>query len=67
MQERFATNPILARAVASARRNLPQTKAFANRLKEGGKTPKVVLIAVARKLLVLAYGVMKTGREFKPA
>jgi len=35
MQDRFASNPILARAVASARRNLPQTKAFADRLGPG--------------------------------
>ncbi|HLO75896.1 MAG TPA: IS110 family transposase, partial [Magnetospirillum sp.] len=38
-----------------------------DRLKEAGKSPKVVLVAVARKLLVIAYGVMKTGRPFQTA
>lgn len=36
------------------------------RLTAAGKQPKVVLVAVARKLLVLAYGVMKTRRPFDP-
>ena len=51
----------------SARRTNPTLKAFGDRLKDAGKPPKVVLIAVARKLLVIAYGVMKTQRIFQPA
>jgi len=38
----------------SARHHNPTLKAFADRLKNSGKPPKVVLVAVARKLLVLA-------------
>ena len=51
----------------SARRHNPTLKTFADRLTEAGKAPKVVLAAVARKLLVIAYGIMKTGKEFKTA
>lgn len=58
---------ILYMCSLSARHHNPTLKAFADRLKEAGKTPKVILVAVARKLLVLAYGVIKTGRPFEPA
>lgn len=58
---------ILYMCALSARRHNPILKAFAERLKENGKEPKVVLVAVARKLLVLAYGVMKTQRPFETA
>ena len=58
---------ILYMCALSARRHNPILKAFAERLKENGKAPKVVLVAVARKLLVLAYGVMKTQRSFQIA
>jgi transposase len=49
----------------SARRHNPVLKAFADRLKENGKTPKAILVAVARKLLVIAYGVLKTRKAFE--
>ncbi len=66
-----AGNPRLRAAMymcaLSARRSNPTLTAFGHRLKEAGKPPKVVLIAVARKLLVIAYGVMKTQRAFIPA
>jgi hypothetical protein len=42
-------------------------KAFGDRLKDAGKPPKVVLVAVARKLLVIAYGVIKSQRPFQLA
>jgi transposase len=58
---------ILYMCSLSARHHNPILKDFANRLKEAGKPPKVVLVAVARKLLVIAYGVMKTGQPFKTA
>ncbi|YAA58835.1 hypothetical protein ABC728_10850 (plasmid) [Niveispirillum fermenti] len=51
----------------SARRHNPVLKAFADRLKENGKAPKAILVAVARKLLVIAYGVLKTRKPFQPA
>jgi len=56
---------ILYMCALSARRHNPTLKAFADRLKEAGKPPKVVLVAVARKMLVIAYGVMKTRRPFE--
>ncbi|TNC94360.1 MAG: transposase IS116/IS110/IS902 family protein, partial [Stygiobacter sp.] len=56
---------ILYMCALTARRHNPTLKAFADRLKEAGKSPKVVLVAVARKLLVIAYGVMKTRRPFE--
>jgi len=58
---------ILYMCALSARHHNPILKDFADRLKESGKAPKVVLVAVARKLLVLAYGVMKTQRPFESA
>ena len=58
---------VLYMCALSARRANPTLKAFGDRLKDAGKPPKVVLIAVARKLLVIAYGVMKTQRAFQPA
>jgi len=58
---------ILYMCALSARHHNPILKDFADRLKESGKAPKVVLVAVARKLLVLAYGVMKTQRPFETA
>ncbi|MBV8489467.1 MAG: IS110 family transposase [Candidatus Eremiobacteraeota bacterium] len=39
---------------------------FAGRLKAAGKHAMVVIGAVMRKLLVLAYGVLKSGRPFDP-
>ncbi len=42
----------------------PVIRAFAGRLEARGKRPMVVIAAVMRKLLVLAYGVVKSGRSF---
>ena len=39
---------------------------FAQRLKARGKASKVVLIAVARKLLVIANAVLRDGRAWDP-
>ncbi len=50
----------------SARRHNPALKLFADGLNAAGKAPKVVLIAVARKLLVIGYGVVKSNTPFKP-
>ena len=57
---------ILYLCALSARRHNPVVKVFADRLKQAGKLPKVILAAVARKLLVIAYGVMKTQHPFNP-
>jgi len=39
---------------------------FALRLKREGKPPKVALVAVARKLLVIANAVIREGRAWDP-
>jgi transposase len=58
---------VLYMCALSARRHNPVLKAFADRLKENGKAPKAILVAVARKLLVIAYGVLKTRKPFQAA
>lgn len=52
-------------ALSAARRDGP-LKAFADRLRSRGKKAKVVLIAVARKLLVIANAVVRSGRPWQP-
>jgi transposase len=54
-------------AALSAARHNPALKAFAARLREKGKKAKVVLTAVARKLLVLANAVLRDGRPWEPS
>ena len=50
-------------AIASLRFN-PLIKAMGDRLKERGKAKMVVVGAAMRKLLVLVYGILKSGRPF---
>jgi transposase len=50
-------------ALSAARRDGPM-KAFAERLRSRGKEAKVVLIAVARKLLTIANAVVRSGRPW---
>lgn len=50
-----------------AKRFNPCIRAFCQRLAAHGKPPMVVLGAAMRKLLVLAYGVVKSGQPFDPA
>jgi transposase len=45
----------------------PDLRVFADRLKARGKPGKVVVVAVMRKLLVLAFTLLKTGTSFRPA
>jgi transposase len=52
-------------AIVAMRCN-PMLKAFAVRLRASGKRGKQVVAAVMRRLLVLAYGVLKSGRPFDP-
>lgn len=46
---------------AVAMRHNPILKAFSERLKAAGKAPKLILIAVMRKLIVLAFAILKQG------
>lgn len=52
-------------ALAAVRAN-PQLRAFHRRLREHGKPAKLSLIAVARKLLVLANTLIAENREWTP-
>ena len=54
-------------AALSAARRAGPLKDFADRLRARGKKAKVVLIAVARKLLVIANAVLRTGQPWQPA
>jgi transposase len=54
----------LFQAALSARRFNPALKAFADRLAAKGKAAKVVLIAVARKLLVIANAVLRDSKPW---
>jgi transposase len=44
----------------------PVVRELAGRLANNGKAPMVIIGAVMRKLVHLAYGVLKTGRPFDP-
>jgi len=50
-------------ALVAVRYN-PLMMALYDRLQARGKPKKVALVAVMRKLLVLAYGVLKSGKPF---
>jgi hypothetical protein len=41
-------------------------RAFAGRLSAKGTRPKVVITAVMRKLLLLAWTLLRTGQPFSP-
>jgi transposase len=49
-----------------AMRHNPILRAFAQRLQAAGHAPKSIIVAVMRKLLHLAYGVLKSGQPFDP-
>jgi transposase len=58
---------VLYLAALSAARHGGPLADFAARLRARGKRAKVVLIAVARKLLVIANAVVRTGRPWDPS
>lgn len=39
---------------------------FVQRLKAAGKPPKVIIVALMRKLITIAQAILKTGRPFNP-
>jgi transposase len=52
----------------SAMRFNPAVRALVARLKQAGRLhPKQIVVAAMRKLLVLCFGVLKTGKPFDPA
>jgi transposase len=64
---RAAVRRVLYLAALSAVRHNPALKAFRDRLSARGKKPKVILTAVARKLLVIANAVIRTGLPWDSA
>jgi hypothetical protein len=48
-------------------RHNPALRALKERLTAGGKRPMVILGAAMRKLLHLAFGVLKSRKPFDPA
>jgi transposase len=50
----------------SAMQHNPHLKLFADRLKGAGKAKMAVVVAVMRKLLVLAYAILKSGQPYDP-
>jgi transposase len=52
-------------AIVAIRCN-PALRVFAQRLRANGKRPKVVITAVMRKLLLLAWALLRTGQPFSP-
>jgi transposase len=61
---RAAVRSVLFMAAHAASKHNPALKPFADRLKATGKRPKVVLVAVARKLLVIANAILKSGEPW---
>jgi transposase len=64
---RAEVRSLLYMAALSAARFNPALRAFSERLRRAGKAIKVRLVAVARKLLVIANAVLRDGRPFDPA
>lgn len=56
----------LYQAAVSAVRYCPEMNAFYTNLKARGKVAKVALVAVARKLLVLANALLRTMKPYEP-
>ena len=57
---------VLYMAALSASQHNPILKALSERLKAAGKRPKVVLVAVAHKLLVIANAIISSGKPCDP-
>jgi transposase len=63
---RGVVRAVLYMAAQSARRHNPVLKAFADRLATAGKKPKVILVAVARKLVVIANSILRSNTPWDP-
>jgi transposase len=57
---------VLYMAALTARKHNPVLRAFADRLEQAGKRPKVILTAVARKLIVIANAILRSGQPWNP-
>ena len=63
---RFSLRAALYMPALVAMRYNPILKVFAERLAKNGLKPKQVIVAVMRKLLHLAYGILKNKEPFNP-
>ncbi|MCE8514724.1 IS110 family transposase [Ruegeria pomeroyi] len=57
---------VLFQAALVASHHNPALKAFADRLRKAGKPHKVIVTAVARKLVIIANALCKRRREWEP-
>ena len=62
-----AVRAVLYMPAITAMRWNPILSKWAINLRARGKRPKQIIAAVMRRLLVLAYGVLKSGRAFDPS
>ena len=53
---------VLCMASLSSKRRNPALKSFVQRMLAVGKPPKVILLAIARKLLVFAHAIIRTQK-----
>jgi transposase len=58
---------VLYMAAMTAARCNPALSVFKKRLVANGKTPKVAIIAVARKMLAIIAAILRTGQPWNPA
>ena len=49
-----------------AMRTIPTLRVFADRLRAAGKRPKVIVAAVMRTLLLLAWAIRRRGQPYSP-
>jgi transposase len=61
----FLRSRLYMPAIVAMQHN-PAIKALANRLRSRGKSGKQIVCAAMRKLLHIAYGVLKSGQPFDP-
>jgi transposase len=64
---RAAPRCALYQAALSARRHNPALRRFADRLAGRGKAAKLILVAVARKLVVIVNAMLRDGKPWDPA
>ena len=63
---RAAVRAVVDMAAMSARVHNPALKAFADRLKTAGKAGRVIITAVARKLVVIANAILQKKTPWQP-
>lgn len=64
---RRALRHVMFQAALVASHHNPTLKAFADRLRRAGKPHKVIVTAVARKLLIIANALCKRRQEWEPS